>query len=101
MSGYDVQLFEEPAPAGGTHWLAVAPALRGCNAIGGGQDEAIARLQDAMDAWLDVARRQGANIPSEREFPSTTVTYLPRAGAGPGVTAKQAVPTERVQRAVA
>jgi predicted RNase H-like HicB family nuclease len=47
-------------------WIADAPDLKSCSAHGETPEEAVAALQVAMAAWLDVAREQGMPIPEPR-----------------------------------
>jgi predicted RNase H-like HicB family nuclease len=47
-------------------WIADAPDLKSCSAFGETPQEAVAELQVAMDAWLDVAREKGLPIPEPR-----------------------------------
>lgn len=44
-------------------WIADAPDLKSCSAHGDTPKEAVAELQVAMEAWLDVARDKGLPIP--------------------------------------
>ncbi len=47
-------------------WVADAPDLKSCSAHGETPEEAVAALQVAMSAWLDVAREQGMPVPEPR-----------------------------------
>lgn len=47
-------------------WVADVPDLRFCSAFGSTPDEALAEVQTAMAAWLDVARDRGTGIPEPR-----------------------------------
>jgi predicted RNase H-like HicB family nuclease len=58
------------------HWsdedggfIAIAPDLPGCSAFGKTQDEALAELQDAIDAWMQAARAAGNPIPAPSRLP--------------------------------
>ena len=44
-------------------YVAIAPDLPGCSAIGETGPEAIAELDEAIVAWLEAARRAGNPIP--------------------------------------
>jgi predicted RNase H-like HicB family nuclease len=44
-------------------WIADAPALKSCSAFGDTPEQAVAELQIAMEAWLEVAREKGLPIP--------------------------------------
>ncbi len=47
-------------------WIADAPDLKSCSAHGDTPEQAVADLQVAMEAWLDVAKEHGMPIPSPR-----------------------------------
>ncbi len=44
-------------------WIADIPDLRFCSAHGATAHEAVAEVEKARDAWLEVAREQGLPIP--------------------------------------
>lgn len=48
----------------GGGFLAMVPDLPGCMSDGESQEEALASVRDAIDAWLDEARRLQRPIPS-------------------------------------
>jgi predicted RNase H-like HicB family nuclease len=52
-------------------WVAEAPDLEPCAAHGDTREAAVAELQIAMQAGLDVAREKGLPIPEPRYRPST------------------------------
>ncbi len=47
-------------------WIADAPDLKSCSAYGDTPEEALAELEVAMDAWLEVAAEQGLPVPAPR-----------------------------------
>lgn len=47
-------------------WVADAPDLKSCAALGATPEEAVAELRSAMEAWLDAAREAGHPIPAAR-----------------------------------
>lgn len=51
-------------------WVADAPDLHPCSGHGATRDEALARVRDAIDGWLDSAREQGFVIPEPRYRPA-------------------------------
>lgn len=60
---YHIDLFwSEPDGA----WVADVPDLRSCSAFGDTPAEALAEVEKAMDAWLEVAREDGLSIPEPR-----------------------------------
>ncbi|MCW5605229.1 MAG: type II toxin-antitoxin system HicB family antitoxin [Burkholderiales bacterium] len=50
-------------------WIADVPDLEFCSAHGGSPTEAVAAIQEAMEAWLEVARAEGRPIPAARYRP--------------------------------
>ena len=50
-------------------WIADVPDLRYCCAHGDTPAEAVARVRDAMEGWLEVARERGMPIPEPRYRP--------------------------------
>jgi predicted RNase H-like HicB family nuclease len=50
-------------------WIAEAPDLEPCAAHGDTPEQAVAELQVAMEAWLEVAREEGYPIPEPRFRP--------------------------------
>ncbi len=52
-------------------WIAEAPDLEPCAAHGSTREQAVAELQVAMQAWLEVAQENGRPIPEPRYRPST------------------------------
>lgn len=51
-------------------WIADVPDLRFCSAHGASPAEAVAEVQEAMAAWLDVARERGQAPPPPRYRPT-------------------------------
>jgi predicted RNase H-like HicB family nuclease len=47
-------------------WVADVPDLQSCSAFGDSPGEALAEVELAMEAWLDVAREDGLPIPEPR-----------------------------------
>ena len=63
MPRYHINLFwSEPDGA----WVADAPDLQSCSAFGDTPAEALAEIEQAIDAWLAVAREEGLPIPKPR-----------------------------------
>lgn len=50
-------------------WIADVPDLKSCSAFGSTPEEALAEVQVAMEAWLQVARDAGLEIPKPRFQP--------------------------------
>jgi predicted RNase H-like HicB family nuclease len=50
-------------------WIADVPDLRYCAAHGDTPAEAVAKVRDAIDGWIDVARDRGFAIPEPRYRP--------------------------------
>jgi predicted RNase H-like HicB family nuclease len=49
-------------------FVALAPDLPGCSAVGNTQTEALTELQDAIVAWLEAARKAGNPIPAPSQL---------------------------------
>ena len=47
-------------------WVADVPDLASCSAFGDTPGEALAEVERAMEAWLDIAREDGLPIPEPR-----------------------------------
>jgi predicted RNase H-like HicB family nuclease len=52
-------------------WIADVPDLKSCSAFGSTPEQAVAEVQVAMTAWLDVAREAGLPIPHVRYQPQS------------------------------
>lgn len=52
-------------------WVADAPDLKSCSAFGDTPEAAVAEVRVAMQAWLEVARENGLQIPEARYRPAT------------------------------
>ena len=50
-------------------WVADAPDLDPCSAHGDTPEQAVARLQEAVQGWLETARSRGYPIPEPRFQP--------------------------------
>ena len=70
-SRYPSNVFWSDEDAG---YIATAPDLPGCSAIGETQQEALAELQNAIAAWTDAARAAGNPIPPPSQ-PSEEANY--------------------------
>jgi len=62
-------------------WVAFAPELRGCSALGSTPQEAIKELDTAMDLWLESRKEMGWNIPKpvETEVQAKFLMRMPKA----------------------
>jgi predicted RNase H-like HicB family nuclease len=60
---YHINLFWSEAD---DSWVADVPDLKSCSALGDTPAEALAEVEKAMTAWLDVAREDGIPIPEPR-----------------------------------
>jgi antitoxin HicB len=68
---YPAQVFWSDEDHG---FIAIAPDLPGCSALGETQPEALAELQDAIAAWIEAARAAGNPIP-EASDPAREADY--------------------------
>lgn len=63
IAKYHINLFwSEPDGA----WVADVPDLQSCSAFGDSPAQALAEVEKAMEAWLDVAREDRLPIPEPR-----------------------------------
>lgn len=60
---YHIDLFWSEADGA---WVADVPDLQSCSAFGDTPAEALAEVEKAMAAWLEVAREDGLPIPEPR-----------------------------------
>lgn len=51
-------------------FIAIAPDLPGCSAFGDTQEEAVAELRDAIEAWQVAARQAGHPVPEPSRPPA-------------------------------
>jgi antitoxin HicB len=72
-SRYPAQVFSNEDDKG---FIAVAPDLPGCSALGQTQQEALYELQDAIQAWIEAAQAAGNLIPP----PSASASDLHHSG---------------------
>ena len=63
MSDYHINIFWSDEDGG---YIADIPDLEACSAFGATAEEALAEVEKAREAWLEVARKQGKPIPSPR-----------------------------------
>lgn len=66
MSDYHINIFYSSEDGG---YIADIPDLEACSAFGSTPEEALASLEVAREAWLDVARQAGKPIPEPRYRP--------------------------------
>lgn len=67
MNRYHINLFWSDADG---CWVADVPDLKSCSAFGDTPAEALIEVEKAIDAWLDVARRDGLPVPEPRYRPA-------------------------------
>lgn len=60
-------------------FIALAPDLPGCSAFGDTQEQAVAELRDAIDAWQIAARAAGNPVPE----PTTPVSVARKVETNP------------------
>ncbi|HEX8906258.1 MAG TPA: type II toxin-antitoxin system HicB family antitoxin [Longimicrobiaceae bacterium] len=66
MTKYEVIIFWS---AEDQLFLAQVPELPGCIAHGDSREEALRNVEDAIDLWLEVAKRRGRPIPEPGSRP--------------------------------
>lgn len=64
---YSVLIRALPEDDGGG-WLAIVPDLPGCSSDGETQMEALTNVEDAIEAWLETARKHGQPVPAQDDF---------------------------------
>jgi len=62
---YHIDLFWSEADGA---WVADVPDLQSCSAFGDTPAEALAEVEQAMNAWLAVAREEKLPIPAPRSY---------------------------------
>jgi predicted RNase H-like HicB family nuclease len=67
LSDYHVNVFYSDEDGG---YIADIPDLEACSAFGATQQEALAEVELAKDAWLAAAREAGRAIPEPRYRPA-------------------------------
>ena len=91
VTRYPAQVFWSEDDKG---FIAVAPDLPGCSAIGETQEEALRELHEAIAGWIDAARSVGNPVPAPsspiNEYSGKVLLRMPRSlHAKLAVTAKQ------------
>jgi antitoxin HicB len=66
---YSVLVRALPDEEGGG-WLAIVPDLPGCSSDGDTQMKALENVQEAIEAWLNTAKKHGYPIPQQDHFMS-------------------------------
>ena len=66
MSDYHINIFYSDEDGG---YIADIPDLEMCSAFGVTPEEALAEVEKAKEAWLEVARESGQSIPPPRYRP--------------------------------
>ncbi len=61
MKQYHINVFWSDADR---CWVADVPDLKTCSAFGNTREEAVAEVEKAMAAWLEVAREEGHPMPA-------------------------------------
>ncbi|MEX0696561.1 MAG: type II toxin-antitoxin system HicB family antitoxin [Dongiaceae bacterium] len=67
MNRYHINLFWSETDS---CWVADVPDLKSCSAFGATAAEALAEIEQAIEAWLAVAREDGLTIPEPRYRPA-------------------------------
>ena len=77
---YPAQVFWSDEDEG---FIAIAPDLPGCSAFGDTQGEALAELQDAIEAWREAAAKAGNRVPQPSQpalgYSGKFLLRMPRA----------------------
>lgn len=67
MKDYHINIFYSDEDEG---YIADVPDLEHCSAFGATQEEALAEVRVAMQAWLEVAKAENRPIPPPRYRPA-------------------------------
>lgn len=67
MRDYHINIFYSDDDGG---YIADIPDLESCSAFGDTPEQALAEVEKAKAAWLEVAREQGREIPEPRYRPA-------------------------------
>jgi len=60
INKYAIEIFFNEEDEG---YIAVLPEFPGCSAFGKTEEEALEEIKIAMDLWLEVAEREGRDLP--------------------------------------
>lgn len=71
MSYYHINVFYSDEDRA---WVADIPDLPYCSALGATPEQAVAEVEKAREAWLDVASAEGRTIPTPSYRPAATPT---------------------------
>jgi predicted RNase H-like HicB family nuclease len=63
LSKYAIAIFYSDEDEG---FMAVVPELPGCSAFGDTEDTALREVKIAIELWLEVAEKEGREIPQPR-----------------------------------
>ena len=61
---YSIEIFYSQEDEG---YIALAPELPGCSAFGETEEEALKEIKIAIDLWLEIAKKEGREIPRPAE----------------------------------
>lgn len=80
LSKYPKQVFWSDEDEG---FIAVAPDLPGCSAIGDTEADALTELESAIDAWIDAATKAGNKVPipsnpAQHNYSGKLLVRMPR-----------------------
>ncbi|MBZ0290698.1 MAG: type II toxin-antitoxin system HicB family antitoxin [Anaerolineae bacterium] len=57
------------------YWIAEVPSLPGCGSDGATKAEALERVKEAIQVWIEAAREHGEPIPPD-EYPNLEVALV-------------------------
>ena len=64
MYKYTIEIFYSEEDEG---YIAVIPELPGCSAFGRTEEEALQEVKIAIELWLEIAKKEGREIPKPLE----------------------------------
>jgi len=63
---YAIEIFYSEEDEG---YIAIAPELPGCSAFGETEEEALKEIKDAVELWLETAKKEKRDIPKPQGKP--------------------------------
>jgi len=72
MFKYALEIFFSEEDEG---YIAVVPELTGCSAFGKTEEEALKEIKEAVELWLEAAKKEGRKIPEPQGKELLNVFY--------------------------
>ena len=75
---YHIELIQGEDRSQGLRWVASVEELPGCIAQGDTPEQAVARVRDVMESWIEFVLERGEQVPEPRPEPSCSGRILMR-----------------------